>query len=348
MYKMNRSLLLCSLLLVSMLPLQAAVIQFNGAIDLTFADWGMDGAEGGNPYFDVYEVYLLGRVDITEDVAGYFELRNEHSGEAILRQGYIKWVITEPLQINAGYFYMPIGQYWMTYYASTRKLVTYVYAMRLINVTPWGEAGVMIQGEVPMLNYRVAVVNGLNQNYIDNIKPREARQTRENNWNKTVGGRLGFSPIEELEVGFSYSTGKYDDAVLRDLQFLDADISLDIENLSIRGEWVQSIADDSLGTDEITTSGFYAHIAYKIMTSKLGLYYIEPAVRYEYIDPGRDMRDRFTIGPTTTGKISAITGGLNISPRQHFLIKCEYRMTMEELDPQLENDAVAVQCCIDF
>jgi hypothetical protein len=348
MNKISRKLWRWVLLLAIMVPLQATVIQFNGAIDLTFIDWGEDGPRSGNPYFDVYEVYLLGRADLTEDLSGYFELRSEHSGEAILRQGYIKWMIAEPLHIDAGYFYMPIGQYWVTYYASTRKLATYAYPMRLINVTPWSEAGIMVEGKVPKLNYRIAVVNGLNQNYIDGSKPRDARQGRDNNWNKMVGGRVGLVPVDQIEMGFSYVTGKYDDATTRDVQFLDADFSVDVADLSIRGEWVQSTADDSTGTDEITSSGYYAHVAYKILKNTLGLNYIEPVVRYEFIDPGRTMSDRFAIGPQTTGSISAITGGINISPRQHFLVKFEYRMTTEELDPQLENDAIAVQCCIDF
>ncbi|MBN2406353.1 MAG: hypothetical protein JXJ19_01540 [Elusimicrobia bacterium] len=345
--------LVLGLMLLCTLPLRAVMIEFNGAVDLTYYDWDSDGASGGTPMFDPYEVYLLGTVDVAEDVMGYFELRTEHADVVALRQGYMDWNITEPFGIRMGYFYQPLGQYWKNYYASTRKLASYAIPMRMINVTPWGDSGIMFKGEFPVsstkLNYAVAVTNGLNDAYIAAAKPRDSRQTRDNNDNKTLGGRIGFVPMGGLEVGVSGNTAKYDLSNDKDLTFTDIDISYYTSDLDIRGEWVQSEADDYLTDDSITTSGYFAHIAYKVARDVMGLNYIEPALRYDSIDAGRIMGDRFNIDPALQGVVSRISYGLNISPRDNFVLKFEYSMIAEEeSDGELDNDAFYMQGCINF
>ena len=339
----------CLVVLAVAAPSHAVIVEFNGCLVNTFYDWEKDGHKGGISVFDAYEFYLLGRVDVAQDVMANFEVRFEHVDEWVeLRQGYIKWSIAEPMSLVMGRFYMPIGRYGLRYYGTQRKVVSEPYPMRMVVVTPCQDTGIMLKGQVDRFGYAVAVVNGLGEEYIGDIKPRNAGQRTDNNDYKTVGGRLSYSPVDELEVGVSYMNGKYDDAGEKNLQVADVDLLVEVKDFSLEGEWAQSISDDLETDDEITTSGFYVQASYKLLRDQHGINFIEPVVRYESIDPGREMVDRFSLGPESTGRVTGVSAGLGVSPREHFLIKAEYRITTEEIDPQLSNNAVYVQFCADF
>ncbi len=327
-------------------------VRFHGALDLRFDDWGSAGYKNGESTFDVYEVYLATSARVSDDVSLYFEPRYEHAGESIeLRQGYIDWQIAEPVSLRMGKFYMPIGIYRNMYYAPLRKFVTYSYPARLITVAPWEDVGLELHGEVPIANtemklkYELAVLNGLNEDYTqhpDN-KVRNARQNRDNNSNKIIGGRVGLSPVEELEVGFSYNTGKYDDAANYRLDFFGADIAYTISDLELKAEYMRSEAESRSG--DIKTDGFYVQGAYKVLKDYLGMEYLELVGGVEGVNPGQALRDRFSIA--SGQQLRKFASGINLSPRDHFLIKTEYQIT-EEDDPEIHNNAFLFQAVADF
>ena len=327
-------------------------VEWHGAIDLTYMDWEPDGPSSGNSTFDVYELYLAAYAELGEHLAAYFEPRYEHAGDSIeLRQGYIDWSIAEPLTARFGKFYMPIGIFREAYYAPVRNLVSYPYSMRLINVTPWEDVGAEVYGEIPLagehikIKYELAVVNGLNENYTehDSHKVRNARQNRDNNNDKTIGGRIGLVPLRGLEIGGSYNTGKYDDNGEYTLEFVGADLEFSYADLAIRAEWVKSTAETA--GEDIETWGGYANLGYKFLKDAWGLDFVEGVVAYDYTDAGQELKDRFTIH--FDQKVEKISVGLRAEVMEHFFIKAEYQLT-EEDDPEIDNDAVFGQVVAAF
>ncbi|MDY6950361.1 MAG: hypothetical protein SWE60_02525 [Thermodesulfobacteriota bacterium] len=327
-------------------------VEFHGAIDLTYIDWEPEGQSGGTSTLDVYELYLAAYTQLGKDLSVYFEPRYEHAGDTIeLRQGFVDWKILEPLTARFGKFYMPIGIFRDAYYASLRNLVSYPFSMRMINVAPWSDVGVKLYGEQGFINddmkikFELAVVNGLNEEYTENSsdKVRKARQNRDNNSNKTIGGRIGLVPFRGLEIGGSYNTGKYDDDAEYTLEFVGADLAFTYADLALRAEWVKSTAETVAG--DIETWGGYANLGYKFLKDQWGLNFVEGVVAYDYIDPGQDIKDRFFI--YAEQKVEKISLGLRAELMDHFFIKAEYQFTEEE-DPEIDNDAVFAQVVAAF
>jgi hypothetical protein len=195
------------------------------------------------------------------------------------------------------------------------------------------------------IKYEVAVVNGLNEDYTQHSsdKVRNARQNRDNNNNKTIGGRIGFVPIKDLEVGFSYNAGKYDDNDDYTLEFIGVDLAFSFKDLTIRAEWIESEAETA--ECDVETWGGYANAAYKFLKDRWGLDYLEAVVAFDYLDPGQDIKDRFFIEAEQITRGTSV--GLRACIQEHFFIKAEYRFTDED-DPSLDNDAVYGQVVLAF
>jgi hypothetical protein len=327
-------------------------VEFHGSVDLTYLDYGKQGYRSGDSTFEVYEAYLAALGNVAEDVRIYLEPRYEHGSDTIeLRQGYLDWEIAKPLTLRAGKFYMPIGRYQQSYYNSLRKLVEYHYSMRLVNVAPWEDVGVQALGTVPLgdgpmkLDYALAVVNGLDADYTQQASSqvRNARQNRDNNSNKTIGGRLGFSPWKGFEVGLSYNTGAYDNNARHRLDFYDADIAYRLGDLELTSEFVLSRAESNSGL--VKTYGYYVEGAYKVLKDFWGMNYLELVAAFDTLDPGQALNDRFRLA--NGQQVRKFSFGLDFSPRQHFLIKTEYAL-VEENKPSIDNNAFLVQAVIDF
>ncbi|MEW6067544.1 MAG: porin [Nitrospirota bacterium] len=328
-------------------------VKFNGSLDLTYWDYEGDGYKDGVATFDLFEAYVAASGEIAQDLNSYLEIRYEHGGDEIeLRQGYMDWSIIEPVTARFGKFYMPIGIYRIGYYNSLRKFVSVPLCIRLVSVIPWSDTGMELYGDIPIsqngmsFKYELAIVNGLNDEYVnptDQGKVRAARQNMDNNTEKTIGGRIGFLPIEGLELGFSYNTGKYDDEGRYNLEFIAGDIAYTVGDLTIKGEYVQSTAETS--DDDITTDGYYIEASYIALKEFWGMRYLEVAARYETIDPGQDLMDRFLLLEGQEAQATSLA--LNISPKKHFLFKFEYQFNTED-EPDLDNNAFLGQIVVDF
>jgi hypothetical protein len=80
---------------------------------------------------------------------------------------------------------------------------------------------------------------------------------RDNNNNKTLGGRVGFLPIPSLEVGGSMMAGRFDDSSDLDFRMYGADLAYQLGALDLRGEYLRLDFDEEGGGSE-TIDGFYA------------------------------------------------------------------------------------------
>jgi len=210
------------------------------------------------------------------------------------------------------------------------------------------------------VKYNLAVVNGLKQEtdcfhchahrHGDNMTtlptpenncltchaPHHRQENWDNNSNKTIAGRIGFLPKEGIELGISYATGKYDKEEKYGISLFGIDGDINLGKLSIRGEYVtrKVEADEgilsSIGTStaaatgvkgSFTLEGYYIRVAYRILEGKKHLNYLDVALRYDVIDPNKDVEDELDRNRWTLG--------LALSPYPHMLFKLEYQMVDE-------------------
>ncbi|MEO6064756.1 MAG: hypothetical protein ABIP49_03110, partial [Lysobacterales bacterium] len=193
-------------------------------------------------------------------------------------------------------------------------------------LVPFSNLGVELRGAVPVkstkFNYAVYVANGSALNTED---PDEAGQLvgenfSDNNGNKAVGGRIGFLPIPQLEIGYSIQSAEVGAGDFSGtsalLQGVDVSYQRDSEalrgTLDLRAEWIWSSVDTatydfdgSLGFGPVTfdnkRSGGYVQAAYR--PTKLGgwIKNVEGVCRYDLIDqpsgaPGSFDEQRVTFG----------------------------------------------------
>lgn len=112
-----------------------------------------------------------------------------------------------------------------------------------------------------------------------------------NNSDKAVGGRIGYRPFKELEIGVSYYTGAYTIDGKQNLSIMDVDAEYKKRKLTARGEFVQAWQETS--GPNLKKNGFYAETAYRINSK------FEPVIRYDQANlddgTGHDIK-RSTIG----------------------------------------------------
>jgi hypothetical protein len=180
--------------------------------------------------------------------------------EATLVYAQISYVVNDYLTVGGGKFLTPFGQFSERLYpAWINKLPD---APLVFNeddgLTPFTSIGVQARGGVPVGdmkgNYALYVVNGPS---VDTgaTDPTAAGKLdygdgADTNTHKSIGGRLGFLPLPELEVGISTQYGRVDPdgsglgSVEAWLQGFDASWSKDSTDLGgkfdVRGEWVYS------------------------------------------------------------------------------------------------------------
>jgi len=233
----------------------------------------------------------------------------------------------------------------------------------------WRDVGVGFKGEVPVkekmkVKYDLALVNGLKQetdcfhchaHRHENMTavpapedscllchaPHHRQENWDNNSDKTIAGRVGFSPKEGIELGLSYATGKYDKEEKYGINLLGIDGQINIGKLSILGEYASRKVEADKGTlatgtstgekGSFTLEGYYIRAAYRIIEGWKHLDYLDAVVRYDAIDPNTDKDDDLDR--------NRITVGLALSPYKHMLFKVEYQMVREpNAATEKEND----------
>ncbi|MCH7839590.1 MAG: hypothetical protein IID38_05075, partial [Planctomycetes bacterium] len=137
--------------------------------------------------------------------------------EVELDYAQFSYLLNDYVTIAAGKFLLPFGTFWERWHPSwINKLPTMplVYERQLV-----GSAGLgfQLRGGAALgstkINYAVYYINGpdFRSNQIAAGRLGFANQIDNNN-NKSFGARVGFLPIPELEIGYSFLTGEVGDS----------------------------------------------------------------------------------------------------------------------------------------
>ena len=246
----------------------------------------------------------------------------------------ITYSVNDYLNVSGGLFAVPFGQYHNQFDPPwINKLPDDPLVFSDGGLAPGSMVGIHLSGAVPIrsskLTYDFYAVNGvaLNTTSPTNAGDIDYGVTNggDNNNNKTIGGRIGFLPIPELEMGVSVLCGQASDSsfpthVNVHEEAVDLNYTKQIEAIngtfSARAEWIWSQVDRATYTpiDPSTgdplapinfnnnRSGGYLTLAYRpTMVSNKILRNLEFVARYDRIDvpseaPAGRTEQRYTLG----------------------------------------------------
>ncbi|MBI3610103.1 MAG: hypothetical protein HY204_05295 [Nitrospirae bacterium] len=327
--------------------------EFHGFINLEYFDFQKDGQsdEVGGPgtsTFDLHNFYFNSLAKIRQNLTVLSEVEYEHggSGEITLDRGFLDWnLAADYLSLRLGKFYSPFGLEIRDYQAPIRKLISRPLMTDALLFTEWTEVGVNAYGRIkpdPVgLTYEVAVVNGpgdkdKNGNPIDFLTQGEAaRQDRDNNSSRDVIARVSvpFQLDESLiEIGGSYSGGRYsatDAPEKLNFSLMGGDLQVQAAGLVLRGEYVKRKADvpgPVTGKVKVDSKSYYVQGSYRLNFNEEGLNYLEPVIRYDYLDPDTDTKKK-------KDETTQIALGIGYSPYPHFVMRAEYQINNRKNDP---------------
>jgi len=292
---------------------------------------------------------------------------DEEETEVELGQFQMSYLLNDYLTIGAGKFLTPFGTFWERWHPTwinKTPTMPLMYERGLI-----GESGLgaQVRGGFPIgdtkLNYAAYYVNGPN---IDEASFAIAgnlgfENFRDNNNNKAFGGRVGFLPIPEMELGYSFQTGRVGgsgslnqdaDTLIQGVDFSYAREFESIKGrLDLRAEAIWVNTDDVAflspsGTVMLNTdrSGWFAQAAYRptlsdyTFASGVEARNLEFVVRYDQLqEPGSSPRG---------SDVDRLTLGIDYWIRPNVVVKTAYMRDNVQGDDDL--DAFFVQWAIGF
>ena len=245
------------------------------------------------------------------------ELEVEEDGRTEVGLEYltIDWFMNDYMTLLAGKFLSPIGQFRQFLHpAWVNKLPTAPVGFGHDQAAPVAEVGLQLRGGLPIRDpmqvyYSLFVSNGPNELELnedgDEIEAVEtAGATSNEDENFLFGGRLGFIPMTNVEIGVS---GAFGDVALedegdRDYDVLGFDAFGRWKELDLRAEYVRQKL-GSLGTsvapDSQEWEAWYAQVSYKF--SKIPYKFInqlEAVARYSDFESNHadQEQEQWTLG----------------------------------------------------
>ena len=272
---------------------QVSIInEINDRIDIDFyATLEYENFEKTDSVIDARNIEFLIKAQLTDRLRAGAEIEFERTaktsgssnrtGEVEVEQGWIEYVVDETFIPRFGVILVPFGKFNRDHFDPLRDLTDRPIVMRRVIPVTWAEAGVGFTGSLELgsgegdsvfsnfaFNYAAYFVNGLT----DEIKDTSLRDARggfgnDNNDDKGLVGRLGFVPVDNLEIGFSFYTGDYDDRDNDTINGFDVDVEYEWDDFQFLGEYARFDLDSGVGADGMTPipdffQGFYLQTNY--------------------------------------------------------------------------------------
>jgi hypothetical protein len=144
------------------------------------------------------------------------------------------------INIKAGLYLVPFGQYNVSNRPHETPLISTPINLAEVHPASWRDLGLLVEGRIGVLTYAGYIGNGLGES--EDLKG--AQVFKDNNSTKAWGGRIGLIFSQSLSAGFSYYTGKYDDAGERRLTLEGVDVAWVTPEWEVRGEWVKALIEN--------------------------------------------------------------------------------------------------------
>lgn len=251
------------------------------------------------------------------------EIEFEHGGnvggdgEIKLEFATLDIAFHEAASLRGGVILSPLGRFNLIHDSPLNDLTNRPLVAREIVPTTLSESGMGLFGtfypsEAAVMGYELYVVNGFSNSAATRIRSGRGSQKRDNNEEKSIVGRLNYSPYLGLDLGGSFHVGAYDDSGEDNLSIFAVDASWNRGPLDMRGEYATASID---GADEDSRLGYYAQVAYHFLPGSLSFpnSTFTVAARYDHIDLGASDETRTTVG-------------LNFRPEEETVIKLDYEI----------------------
>ncbi len=286
---------------------------------------GLDETEkGSSRVFNQTELTLWAGVQILGNLSFDTELEIEDGFEKYeIEKFELDWnIFNEKCVLRIGKFYYPFGIERLVESAPYNKLIDRPNPSIKIIPGTYSDEGLELYGTLPFfletrLKYEFALTNGLSS-----YEGKGEQHLDDNNDDITLGGRLGFELLPGMEVGGSYTTGKYDDDEKFRMDFVGADASFREGGFEMRGEYIRSnVERPTVAGGSFDREGYYLQASYRYAPEMNYLKHIECVARFDSVDPDDLVTDE--------NDADRVAFGVNYSPANHTLLKLEYEMENE-------------------
>jgi hypothetical protein len=303
---------------------------------------------------------------------------NQGDGEVKLEFAQIDYLLTEAFNLRAGMILVPIGKFNLLHDTPLNDLVDRPMVARLLIPSTWSETGVGIYGtlyptSLSKLDYEFYVINGLQggANSPGTIAPTGAHGTtfdnatdanglrnvrgsaaRDPNDNKSIVGRVAFSPMLGIEVAGSGHYGLWNNigagGVNNATDYIGIyalDWTLQRGPFELIGEaaWsrITRTAGSVVATGPAGMEGYYIQGNYHFMPDFLKSWApghfsdastFTATVRWERVDTDTDNRTLTATGGNTR-ELERLTLGLNFRPIEDTVFKFNWQFNTQAATP---------------
>lgn len=252
------------------------------------------------------------------------EIEFEHGGnpskegEVKLEFATLDIAFHEAAVFRGGVILSPLGRFNLIHDSPLNDLTNRPLVAQQIVPTTLSESGMGLFGtfypsEQSLVGYELYVVNGFNGAAATSIRSARGSLKADNNDEKSVVGRVNYSPVLGLDVGGSLHVGAYDDAGRNSLSIFALDASWNRGPFDVRGEYATASVD---GAAEDSRSGYYGQVGYHLLPGVLPQFpnsILTATGRYDFIDLGATDETRYTVG-------------VNLRPVEETVIKLDYEI----------------------
>ena len=258
------------------------------------------------------------RIHVTAEIEFEHGGRIPGDGEVKLEFATIDVSFSEAVNYRGGVILSPLGRFNLIHDSPLNDLTNRPLVNREIIPTTLSEAGMGLYGtmypsESALLGYEIYIVNGFNAAAAARIRSGRGSQKADNNEEKSVVGRVNYSPVLGLDVGLSGHFGAYDDAGDESLTIVAVDGSWN------RGAWEAKAeyANASVGGAPADSRfGYYAQLGYHFLPGAVSVFpnsIFTASARYDFIDLDASDETRYTFG-------------LNFRPEEDTTMKLDYEI----------------------
>ncbi len=342
-----------------------------------YANTGSGANASGESTFlpQSFYVDIISEITSTVLVEGEFELYHGSSFKACAER--LLWHPSSEFNLSIGRQFVMLGSQEMVYYpTSTYRFFTwqpYLYE-KFLRFTGWWDSGIAALGRVNIsedsdmfVEYGLMISNGpgdIGSNGTPLMNTRgyvyeqfnSARQTYDNNDDKPISWRLGFSPIKGLLMRIEGMAGKYDTNDKYDFDYLTSEIFYSAGRLDTMLGLLQlkfdAPADSGTAAvkwpgGEVTQTALYLVAGYKVLDKEMGFNFVQPVLRYQWCNPNAKAPSSVS-QYESYGKRQSYELGVNVSPWEHVLFKAAYRWQDIIKGTAIKGDGFTMEAVVDF
>ncbi|NKB68228.1 MAG: hypothetical protein GKR89_14295 [Candidatus Latescibacteria bacterium] len=274
-------------------------------------------------YSEVSErIHVLAELEFEH--GGLVKGNGDSDGEIKLEFATLDIHFSEAVNYRAGVILSPLGLFNLIHDSPLNDLTNRPLLARQIVPTTLSESGMGFFGtiypsEESLLSYEFYTVNGFNSKTAGSIRSGRGSHKTDNNDDKSLVGRLHFSPFLGLDLGGSLHWGAYDDAGDHNLTIFAVDGLYKWGPLDFIGEFARATVD---GAEEDSRLGYYGQVGYHFLPGAVKTFpnsIFTATGRYDYIDLGAAEETRYTFG-------------INFRPEETTVLKLDYELYDQDED----------------